>query len=666
MVQYFIRGDGNNSNAGTGPGTGSAWQTLAKALHAGSPVTNGDTVYVAPGTYREIITLAITPTANVSIVGDYAAAQFGDLDGGEVRWSAFLTNDTTAPSASPLLTLNGKSFFTFQGFVMLGGGSNTGSCVLGVSGSTNITLRNNAFFPHRSTGNCATVAINLPTVDVPANLTIERNLIVVAAGTSSFGFASTPSSSATAEYDANVLIRNNLFVCGGGSFAVSLSKGGSSTFPAGGVTIDHNTILGAGNGVSVTFTTARNFRYPVVVLQNLLLGCSTGLTTTAGMEGTMLEDLNLLHGVQTVRSNTLAGAGTVTNSSYAALLSLGQEALFGMRPRTLFAPLRDSPLANWSNHQLAHGVAGTAADDAAVGTTAWTNPGNTASSDDARAVASAVPATTGVSQYLKLTNFGFALPAGATVTGVRVDWERSASAGTAISTNSIKLVKAGAVAGSEMVGADTAQWTTTDVAFTHGGPANLWGTTWTRDEINAAGFGVAISAKNTSGAGVDARIDFVRVAVFYTASGGAGVTAVDLGNNPRPYGSAQSAAVGALERENVATKSLGTYHTDPPAGLLTGFGYQDFVVPVAAVATTLRLWMQKGAAYAGDEPQLQVVNGAECGVADAATSMTAAVSVWEQVSVAITPTRAGLVTLRVLSRADTTAGLLYFDDAEIV
>lgn len=53
---------------------------------------------------------------------------------------------------------------------------------------------------------------------------------------------------------------------------------------------------------------------------------------------------------------------------------------------------------------------GTLADDAAVGTVAWSNPSNAASSNDSYATASGAGGTT---HYLKATNFGFAIPAGA-------------------------------------------------------------------------------------------------------------------------------------------------------------------------------------------------------------------------------------------------------------
>lgn len=63
----------------------------------------------------------------------------------------------------------------------------------------------------------------------------------------------------------------------------------------------------------------------------------------------------------------------------------------------------------------------TIADDSAVGTITWGSTANAASSNDNYATAAV-----GTSHYLKVTNFGFNLPATATVTGVTVYIERSA------------------------------------------------------------------------------------------------------------------------------------------------------------------------------------------------------------------------------------------------
>ena len=53
MPTYYVRPDGNDLNVGTAPtnaaGTGS-FRTVNKAL---SVAVGGDTVWIAPGTYRE-------------------------------------------------------------------------------------------------------------------------------------------------------------------------------------------------------------------------------------------------------------------------------------------------------------------------------------------------------------------------------------------------------------------------------------------------------------------------------------------------------------------------------------------------------------------------------------------------------------------------------------
>ena len=96
MATYYVRPDGNNSNAGTGPAANQAWQTLARIVQAGTAFTSGDTVYIAPGTYREIVTTTATYTSATNFFGDPTAAQFPGVTPGIVRITNFLTNDNTA------------------------------------------------------------------------------------------------------------------------------------------------------------------------------------------------------------------------------------------------------------------------------------------------------------------------------------------------------------------------------------------------------------------------------------------------------------------------------------------------------------------------------------------------------------------------------------------
>src|SRR5262245_51084466 len=126
---------------------------------------------------------------------------------------------------------------------------------------------------------------------------------------------------------------------------------------------------------------------------------------------------------------------------------------------------------------------GTLADDSGTGTTAWSNPTNAASSNDSYATATSGGSTT---HYLKATNFGLPIPAGATINGITVEIERSESAGQVAEDNRVRLVKAGTI--------QTPDKSTgilfpfgTDAYQSYGGAADVWSGTWTADDINDYG-----------------------------------------------------------------------------------------------------------------------------------------------------------------------------------
>jgi len=114
-VTYYVRTDGNNSNAGTGPATNQAWQTVTYAL-ANMVLTNGTNyLYIAPGAYREAPTVTITPSSTQTLVisGDPTAAQFSGLTSGVVRFTNF-TSDTSNPGNANILTISGKTYITIE------------------------------------------------------------------------------------------------------------------------------------------------------------------------------------------------------------------------------------------------------------------------------------------------------------------------------------------------------------------------------------------------------------------------------------------------------------------------------------------------------------------------------------------------------------------------
>jgi hypothetical protein len=155
------------------------------------------------------------------------------------------------------------------------------------------------------------------------------------------------------------------------------------------------------------------------------------------------------------------------------------------------------------------------ADDAGVGTVAWSNPSNAAGNPD-DGYATAALGSGAVSHYLKCTSFGFSVPAGATIDGIVVEWEKQATGAGGVTDARVRLVKADAVGATDR--SSGAAWPGTDGFVSHGGAADLWGDTWAPADVNAGNFGAAIAAQAGPG-GATARVDSVRCTVYYTAPG---------------------------------------------------------------------------------------------------------------------------------------------------
>ncbi len=154
-------------------------------------------------------------------------------------------------------------------------------------------------------------------------------------------------------------------------------------------------------------------------------------------------------------------------------------------------------------------------DDASIGSVPWSMPMNAATSND---VYSSATIYLGQSHYLKGTGFGFTIPSTATVQGIVVEWERNGQSmpANAIVDNSVRIVKNGVVGSVDKAKTDI--WTTGDQFVSYGSPTDLWGLSWTPADINAVGFGAALSAKtNQFTSMANANADSARITVYYTS-----------------------------------------------------------------------------------------------------------------------------------------------------
>ena len=142
MATYYVRQDGSDSNTGLGSTTALAWQTFGKAFASGSPVVGGDTVYIAPGTYTESISvLATSPTSEVRIIGNPTATQFTGVSAGFVRLSSYNSSGTSVTfSATYLITGTSKNFYSFENIHFDANHTQTNGGVYFIT-STNIKLK---------------------------------------------------------------------------------------------------------------------------------------------------------------------------------------------------------------------------------------------------------------------------------------------------------------------------------------------------------------------------------------------------------------------------------------------------------------------------------------------------------------------------------------------
>ena len=112
MPTYYVAPYGNNANNGTS--TATPWLTVQFALGAASGtnpgLVAGDTVWIAPGTYREVVTtttLTGTSGNTIKIYGDPTFTRTWTSGvPGRVRLTNFLS-DTVLPSVSTTLAVNG-------------------------------------------------------------------------------------------------------------------------------------------------------------------------------------------------------------------------------------------------------------------------------------------------------------------------------------------------------------------------------------------------------------------------------------------------------------------------------------------------------------------------------------------------------------------------------
>lgn len=636
MATYYIRKTGSDANAGTS--AGAAWLTLGKLLGA-TGFASGDTAYVGAGVYRAVITVNMSnPVADTKVIGDVTGQFTGDA--GEVQLTGYLTGDIGSPSATSLLNLNGRNFLTFQDLVMV---SNAATINAGTPTSSNINLiRCNI----QTTSVSNVVVINItPAANVALNWVIDSCVIMGGIGSP---LTITPVRPAGADFDLNFIIKNSFInFPTSGTWLGLAAPTGANTFNPGGVRVYNCTILSSG---TIRITGA-NWSTSIPATQYNCFHYGAGGAVVAGAAGQIVEDYNIYMTGGSPRTNVTAGAHSISDGSYAPLFFVGSEySSVGANLMPFAMPKPGSPLSGFGNQaatvtidmlgitrpagfvKLATGTATSGAAKTITLSTATYGTNSFAGSSIK------IISGTGSGQTKSIASNT------ATVITVDGNWKTNPD-----STSVFEVYLRAA----SSTGTFTAGSTTTGTDANAAWGVNMWaGYTITTDSGTGSGQ-TLIVISNTATVLTWAAATAVDNTTTYSLFRGTNVNAINAG-------------VGCYENGQSAIKETGTVRTGSNSIRIPGAGYYDFAIPVNAVSATITIYAQYDSAYSGTLPSISIINGTECGVANATNTLVGSANTWVQLTLTIVPTSQGIVTLRCLSSSTTPTGNAFFDDYNIV
>lgn len=154
----------------------------------------------------------------------------------------------------------------------------------------------------------------------------------------------------------------------------------------------------------------------------------------------------------------------------------------------------------------------------------WASTGNVSAADAAYTFID--PADPGAGSILRMDNYGFTVPASATIKGIVVE-TRSYRTGPDVTYSLIRLQNGGSYLGSNKAASENHPVGVTIYDFAWGSAVDLWGATLTPAIVNASTFGVDVQISSV-GAAWNIYLDYARMTVYYEVPGG-GLTLVGVG-----------------------------------------------------------------------------------------------------------------------------------------
>jgi hypothetical protein len=303
MAIYYVRVDGNDGNTGLGSSTAQAWQTISKALGA-TGIGSGDTLYIAPGTYRQgsAVVVGGTYSAMTFVYGDPTGAQFTGVPAGLVRITTFSPADTSASSAVNAISITSKSFLTFANLLIETG---TGSGIAIATAADNLVVQDCVFTMQR--GSAGQAGFSYVGGAVATGVTVQRcqffggHTSIVLQSTASalqnfrcfaydniceaystYGIVvGNPANPGSIVRGLNTVVANNVMIGGTNGFITGSGDDG-------GVTVRNNAVVNATTG----YASGISYALGITASNNLALSCGTNFSSftstssrTAGVYG---------------------------------------------------------------------------------------------------------------------------------------------------------------------------------------------------------------------------------------------------------------------------------------------------------------------------------------------------------------------------------------------
>ena len=318
MATYYVRTDGSDTNAGTGPATNQAWQTITKALGAAG-IGSGDTLYIAPGVYRgNFVINASAFSAATYIIGDVTGSQFSGIPAGSVRLSS-RTNDTSALSGNAL-TGTSKPFLNISN-IYFDGAVSLDQC-------NNMVIEKCLFYGINEL--VGVVFIGNATGATTRNI-FRRNIVISPGNTSNATGLNITERVASQGTNVNdCLFVTNTF---GAYISATVSNADARVF----------------NCTFSGYALGAHFRVPgntpnTATVQNCLFinGSSAAGVMTSGTLGNYTEDYNRILMPGTTRTNVGTGTNSVTTLGWDGV-DYGQALLMGYDYVQMYTALAGSP-----------------------------------------------------------------------------------------------------------------------------------------------------------------------------------------------------------------------------------------------------------------------------------------------------------------------------------